>query len=302
MNPSVPFHYLEAASWSEAPCPVSAETQATHDLFRVVPPDGKSLFTGYFEPVLKGSLRREGPYQYPLYRPPADLVSIPNFEGSNQPGLTAWGRMENGKLLPHFTRAEIERGALQGKNLELVFVDDPLDLFFLQVQGSGKIILPDGSERRVRFAGKNGHAYSAIGGVLKREENLNPVTMQSIKDFLRAHPSRRDPVLNRNASTIFFAFLNGDGPVGSSGEVLRAEKSLAVDDTIWPMGLEVIVQTTDPLEPKKPLILRMKTADSGSAIRGPARGDIFFGSGDEAGAKAGAMNASGTLWIILPKL
>ena len=292
---------LQAASWSDAPCDIPVTTQKTCDLFRIVPPDGKSLFTGYFEPVLKGSYTREGPYTYPVYGVPSDLVSVANFEGSNQPGLRAFGRMENGKIAPHFTRAEIENGALKNQNLELLFVDDLIDLFFLHIQGSGKIILSNGDEVRLRFAAKNGHAYTAIGGVLKREENLQNVTMQTIKDFLRNHPEKIQGILNRNASYIFFELLHSAGPIGAGGAVLTAEQSLAIDDTIWPYGLDVIVQTTDPHDAAKPLVLRMKTADCGSAIRGPARGDIFFGSGEAAGLKAGAMNAPGTLWIILPK-
>jgi membrane-bound lytic murein transglycosylase A len=299
---SAAFHkYLVPAAWPEAPLPLAESLHKTHALFRVIPPDGQSRFTGYFEPVLKGSYACAGPYRYPVYRAPEDLVSVPNFEGSNQPGLRAFGRMENGKIAPHFSRAEIENGALQNKNLELLFVDDPVALFFLHVQGSGKIILPDGAEIRLRFAGKNGRPYTAIGGVLQREESLAPITMQTITDFLRAHPEKIPAILNRNASYIFFETLEGAGPIGADGAVLEAEKSLAIDDTIWPYGFDVIVETRDPIDPQKPLVLLMKTQDCGSAIRGPARGDIFFGSGDAAGKKAGAMNAPGSLWIILPR-
>jgi membrane-bound lytic murein transglycosylase A len=292
--------FLQREPWSAAPCDIPQNIKASHTLFRVVPDDGKSLFTGYFEPVLKGSKQRQGPYQFPIYKPPADLAKAPNYEGSKQPGLHAYGRDAGGKITPHFSRGEIEAGALANQNLELLFVDDEIALFFLHVQGSGKIELDDGSEIRVRFSAKNGHAYTPIGHVLRMEENLAPITMQTITAFLQTHPEKRASILHRNASYIFFELLEGDGPIGAGGEVLKPEQSLAIDDTLWPYGMDVIVETFDPLQPSKPLVLRMKTADTGSAIRGPARGDIFFGQGTAAGIKAGAMNAPGTLWIILP--
>ncbi|MBI3419441.1 MAG: MltA domain-containing protein [Proteobacteria bacterium] len=294
MSVAVPRQYLKPADWAEAPCAVPDELKKNHRLWRVESPGGKSLFTGYFEPELRGSLTRQGPFQHALYAPPADLICMPNTAE-----VGGFGRMENGKITPHFSRAEIENGALEGKNLELLYVDDPVDLFFLQVQGSGQIHLPDGGKRRVSFAAKNGQAYTSIGAVLKREEHLNPATMGDIKNWLRAYPERRAEILNRNASFIFFKFLEGPGPVGASGEVLQPERSLAVDDTLWPYGLEVIVETRDPLE-NKPLVRLMRTADTGSAIRGVVRGDIFFGCGAEAGRRAGAMAHEGRLWIILP--
>ncbi|HVY13409.1 MAG TPA: MltA domain-containing protein, partial [Alphaproteobacteria bacterium] len=265
------------------------------------PPGGKSLFTGYYEPVLRGSLTREGPYQFPLYAPPADLVAQPDTPATGQPGKTAWGRMQGGQFAPHVSRAEITSGALEGKNLELLFVDDEVDLFFLHIQGSGQIQLPDGAVKRVGFAGKNGLPYTAIGAVLKSEGGLETVTMQSIKAYLRAHPEKRQEILNRNASYVFFQFLETDAPLGASGQKLMPERSLAVDDTLWPYGTEAIVETRDPLHPEKPFIRRMIMADTGGAIRGLVRGDIYFGSGEEAGLRAGCMNHPGTLWIILPR-
>jgi membrane-bound lytic murein transglycosylase A len=296
---SLPLEHLRKAEWDDAPCVVPEALQKTHVLWRVLlPPGEKSLFTGYYEPVLRGNLKREGPFQFPLYAPPKDLVFREDGKGE---GKHSWGHMQENRLVPHVSRADVEAGALQGQELELLYVDDAIDLFFLHVQGSGKIQLPDGSSRRVRFAGKSGHPYTSIGKILREEEKLQPATMADIKAWLRTHPDRSSTILNHNASYIFFRFLGGEGPVGAAGETLVPEESLAVDDTIWPYGLDVIVETKDPLEPEKNFTRRMKTADTGSAIRGHIRGDIFFGSGEAAGLKAGSMAAPGHLWIILPR-
>lgn len=295
----LPLEHLRQAEWFEAPCAVPETVTKTHVLWRVISPAGeKSLFTGYYEPVLRGNLQREGAFQFPLHAPPKDLIHREDGQGE---GRYNWGRMAENRLVPHISRAEAETGKLAGQGLELLYVDDPVDLFFLHVQGSGKIQLPDQTFHRVTFAGKNGHPYTSIGKILREEENLHPATMADIKHWLRAHPARVSEILNRNASYIFFKFLEGEGPVGASGNALMPEQSLAVDDTIWPYGLDVIVETRDPLDPSRNFTRLMKTADTGSAIRGFVRGDIFFGSGEEAGKKAGAMAAPGHLWIILPR-
>jgi membrane-bound lytic murein transglycosylase A len=294
-----PYEYLQQAEWTEAPCAVPEVWKETHVLWRVLPAPGeRNLFTGYYEPVLQGSLTREGPYQFPLYAPPRDLIRLEDGQGE---GRYSWGRLQDNRLVPHVSRAEVGAGALTGQGLELLYTDDPVDLFFLHVQGSGKIQLSDGTSRRVSFAGKSGYPYTSIGKILRQEEKLHPAAMADIKRWLRAYPDRLQEILNRNASYIFFKFIEGGGPVGAAGEVLVPEQSLAVDDTVWPYGLDVIVETKDPLDPSKNFTRLMKTADTGSAIRGRVRGDIFFGSGEEAGKKAGAMAAAGHLWIIRPR-
>jgi membrane-bound lytic murein transglycosylase A len=299
---TIPFEHLLEKNWDAAPCAVPEALRETHKLFLVQPPAGeKPLFTGYFEPELRGSLTKKDAYQHAIYAAPPDLWAGPNTPDTKQVGVTAWGKLVKGKLTPYVSRAEVSTGALAGKNLELVYVDDAVDLFFMHIQGSGKITLDDGTVRRVGFAGKSGHAYTPIGKILREEEGLTTVTMETIKTWLRAHTYRAPDIMNRNASFIFFKFLKGEGPVGAAGEVLKPEASLAIDDTIWPYGLDVIVETTDPLDTYQPFVRLMKTADTGSAIRGYARGDIFFGSGAEAGKKAGAMAGTGRLWIILPR-
>jgi membrane-bound lytic murein transglycosylase A len=264
---------LRPVSWDEVPfAPEFATALAARPLHQVITPQGETgLFTGYYEPELKGSWVKEGPYQFPLYAPP-DLM---------------------------FARADIASGALSGMGLELIWCADAVEVFFLHIQGSGKIILPDGRVQRVGFVAKNGRPYTAIGRVLRERGLLAPpVTMQAIKAWLRAQPDVAQDILNENASYIFFRLLQTEGPVGASGEVLQAEKSLAVDSAIWPYGLDVIVATENPLEPSRPFIRLMKTADTGSAIKGAIRGDIFFGSGERAAALAGALAHPGRLWIV----
>lgn len=303
------FHsFLRKVSWDDVPYPPIAGFAP----YAVFDENGaeEGLFTGYFEPELRGALQRCSVYQYPVLAPPKDLIMRPNFPGSNQPGINAWGintggintggRAEGDKLIPHFTRAEIDGGALDGLGLELFFVDDRAALFFAHVQGSASIVLPDGSRKRIGFAGKNGHPYTAIGKVLKNNGALlPPVTMQRILAWLRENPGKQDSLFASNASYIFFKVLETSAPLGASGQPLTTEVSLAVDDTIWPYGIAAIIATQDPLVPGKPLILKARFDDTGSAIRGVIRGDIYFGAGETAALKAGAMNRRGKMWVLL---
>ena len=248
---------------------------------QVIQPDGSQtgLFTGYFEPVLKGSFKKTARYCYPVYAPPLNL--LPD--------------------VPHVTRGQVLRGALENQNLELLYVDDAVDLFFAHVQGSAAIEMDDGRIQRIGYSAKSGHPYVAIGKTLKDMGALQlPITMDSIKAWLRANPDQQEHVFASNPSFIFFKMIDGLGPIGASGEVLIPQQSLAVDDTIWPYGLDMIVETSDPINASKPFIRQMRTADTGSAIRGVIRGDIYFGSGEAAGAQAGVMNAHGKLWVLLP--
>lgn len=274
---------LQPIAWEALPALVLPPhfSPATHDAFQVLAADGgkQGLFTGYYEPELHGARTPSARFCHPVYQVPHDFASLRK---------------------PYFARAEIDAGALAGKGLELLYVDDAVDLFFMHIQGSGCIVLEDGTRQRVGFAAKNGHPYTAIGKLLREKNALQPaITMQSIKAWLRAHPQEIQTILHHNASYIFFKLLEGDGPVGASGDVLKPEVSLAVDDTIWPYGLDVIVATSDPLQLEKPFIRCMKTADTGSAIRGLIRGDIYFGSGAAAGEKAGRMQAQGTLYVLI---
>jgi membrane-bound lytic murein transglycosylase A len=270
-------------------------------------PDG--LFTGYYEPLLYGSRHYGGAYTVPLYRAPDDLIEIDL--GQFKPDLAGReiaGRIDGTRFVPYFGRAEIDAGALAGRGLELVWVDDPVDKFFLQIQGSGQIELDDGARIRVGYAGQNGHQYHAIGrdlvaqGVLTLEE----VSLQSIRDWLIAHPVEARAIMARNASYVFFRerpeLDPADGPIGAQGVPLTAGRSLAVDRRYIPLGAPIWLETTAPWpEGQGPLRRLLIAQDSGGAIKGPVRGDVFWGTGPRAEAIAGRMKSQGRYVVLLPK-
>ncbi len=255
------------------------------------------LFTGYFEPDLRGSRRRQGPYQHPLYKRPPDLVTEGRGDGRKV------GRRVGGQLVPYHARAEIDGGALAGRGLEILWLDDPLDSFFLHIQGSGRVRLDTGETIRIGYAAGNGRRYLAIGrellsrGVIPRGE----ATMQGIRRWLEANPQTQDEILHLNESYVFFRELDGPGPVGAQGVALTAEHSLAVDPRYVPLGIPVWLDTTHPLRPSEPFRRLMVAQDTGGAIKGVVRGDVFWGSGDTAGLAAGAMKQKGRYWLLVPK-
>jgi membrane-bound lytic murein transglycosylase A len=259
--------------------------------------DAEGLFTGYYEPELAGCRERTAECASPLLRRPPDLVTVEL--GRFRPawrGERIAGKVEKGALVPYASRAEIERGALDGKDLELAWAEDPIEVFFLQIQGSGRVRLADGSQLRVGYDGQNGHAYVALGRVLI-DRGLMPreqVTMQSIKAYLRDRPHEAAALMNENPSYVFFRELSGEGPVGAQGVALTPGRSLAVDRSFLPLGAPVWLVAED--------IARLLVAqDTGGAIRGPVRGDVFWGHGAEAEARAGAMKAKGRAWLLLPR-
>lgn len=244
----------------------------------------QGLFTGYYEPLLYGSRKKQGDYRYPIYALPPDVPE---------------GR-------PYYSRKEIDEGALSGKRLEIFWVDDPVMLFFLQIQGSGKIKLPDGSMTRVNYAGKNGHPYVGLGKVMKDERLLPPdnINFFTIRQWLYLNNERAFELMQRNPSYVFFAENKGPGPIGSVGVVLTPLRSLAVDNRFIPYGLPLYLQTELPAKPdQSPVAFQrlMIAQDTGGAIRGPVRGDVFFGSGDEAEYYAGNMKNRGTYSLLVPK-
>ena len=270
--------------------------------------DGEGLFTGYYEPLLEGSRKKTERYNIPLYSRPPDLVSVDlGAFREDLKGRRIAGRVEDGALVPYADRQEIEQGALAGRGLELVWVDDPIDAFFLQIQGSGRVRLAEGGEMRVGYAGENGHPYFAIGrelvnrGALRKDE----VSMQSIRRWLEEHPAEAPGVLATNASYIFFREIEGEGPLGAEGVALTPERSLAVDRKHWPLGVPLWLDTAAPAAqegvPDRPLRRLVIAQDTGGAIRGPIRGDVFWGAGDEAAEIAGRMKHPGKLWVLLPK-
>jgi membrane-bound lytic murein transglycosylase A len=269
--------------------------------------DREGLFTGYYEPTLRGSRVEGGAFTVPLYVRPPELVSVdlgrfrPDLKGKR-----IAGKVEDGALVPYFDRAAIDEGALAGRDLELVWVDDPVDAFFLEIQGSGRIQLEDGSEMRVGYAGQNGFVYSAIGRELIRRGDLTreQMSMETIREWLEAHPDEAREVMRTNASYVFFRELTGEGPIGSLGVALTPERSLAVDPLFVPLGVPVWIDTTVPAGAPgggRPLQRLLVAQDTGGAINGPVRGDVFWGHGDDAAATAGSMRQPGRLWLLLPK-
>lgn len=262
-------------------------------------PEG--LFTGYYEPELKGSRARGGGFETPLMKRPPDLVAVElgDFRADWR-GERIAGRVVDGRLKPYETRAQIEAGALDRLNLGFLWVDDPVAAFFLQVQGSGRIDLPDGSQVRVGYDGQNGWPYVAIGRVMIERGLIDReiATMPGIRAWLAAHPAEIKDILDANASYVFFREIAGDGPVGSEGVVLTPGRSLAVDTKFLPLGAPFWLDAaTDAGRIERLLIAQ----DTGGAIRGPVRGDVFWGHGADAERRAGSMRAHGGYFLLLPK-
>lgn len=264
----------------------------------------RGLFTGYYEPELQGAWQPDTVYRVPLYARPKDLVSIdlgkfrPQWEGE-----TIAGRIVNNKITPYPTRADINNGVLKGKQLELMWVDSAIDAFFLHIQGSGRVVFRDGSQVRVGYAGRNGHLYTPIGRELVAKGVLGPddVSMQSIQAWLNANPLAGVELMEKNKSFIFFRILESGGPIGAQGVQLTAGRSLAVDRKFIPLGVPIWLDTTEPGKAKKPLRRLVIAQDTGSAIKGPVRGDLFIGHGITAGMMAGRMKQAGTYYLLLPK-
>ena len=271
-------------------------------------PDGADtgLITGYYEPMLRGSRQRGGAFRTPLYRVPDDLVTVDL--GSVYPNLKNMrlrGRLVGKTVVPYATRAEIERAPLQGK--ELVWVDDPVEAFFLEVQGSGRVqIAETGETVRIAFADQNGHPYKVIGRWLAEQGELpaDGVSAQSIKAWIAANPARRQELLNVNPSYIFFKEERlpdaSVGPKGALGVPLTPERSVAVDPSIVPLGAPLFLATTHPAD-QAPLQRLMMAQDTGGAIRGPVRADFFFGFDGNAAEYAGRMKQRGSVWVLLPR-
>ena len=256
--------------------------------------DGAAFTTGYYEPEIRGSRTRRPGYDVPVYGVPADLL-----ESDPQTGARGRGRLDaDGRFVPYYARGEIEEGALAGRGLEIAWAADPIDLFFLQIQGSGRLRQPDGSVMRIGYANQNGREYVAIGRLL-RERGLvvSPVTMQAIVAWLRAHPDEGRAVMRENQSYVFFRELTGPGPLGALGLPVTPRASVAADPRFVPLGAPVLLLDMD-----NPLATGLWVAqDTGGAIRGANRFDTFWGAGAEAATIAGGMTGRGRALILLPR-
>jgi len=263
------------------------------------------MVTGYYQPLLRGSRTPTAKYRYPLYSQPGDLISVELAE--LYPELAhkrIRGRLVGQKLVPYYSRGEIETqpSPLQGQ--ELLWVDDIIDLFFLQIQGSGIIVLESGERIQVGYADHNGYGYRSIGRELvdRGELTLDEASMQGIKRWARSHPAQLRELLNTNPGYVFFRELPAGlpGPLGALGVPLTAERSIAVDPRHIPLGAPVFLDTTYP-NSRTPLQRLVVAQDTGGAIKGGVRADFYWGAGDTAGQRAGAMKQTGRMWVLLPR-
>lgn len=265
------------------------------------------LFTGYYEPELVGSRTRSAAFPVPLYRRPADLVTadLGDFRADLKAERLV-GRVVDGRLEPYHRRADIDAGVLAGQDLELLWLADPIDAFFLQVQGSGRVNLAEGGSVRVGYAASNGHPYTAIGRTLVERGQMTKeaATMQTVRRWLRDHPDQAISLMQMNARYIFFREVEGDGPIGSLGVALMPGRSLAIDASLLPLGAPMWLDTTFPPgtpEAGQPLRRLMLAQDTGGAIKGAVRGDVYWGSGEAALRYAGPMKQQGRYYLLLPK-
>ncbi|MBP9490527.1 MAG: murein transglycosylase A [Aliarcobacter sp.] len=258
----------------------------------------EGIITGYYEPLLYGSLTKTKRYKYPVYKIPKNLIL------SDDPSLKDYklrGKIVNNKIVPYDTRKEIEANP-NNPNLEVIaYVDDKYDLFSLHIQGSGKIQLADGKIINVGYAQQNGWPFTGIGTYMleKGYVSRNELSIQGIKNFFIKNPSKIDEVLNINDSYIFFRVSN-ESASGSLGSVLTAKRNLAVDKDFIPLGMPVFLNTKNPVT-KKPINQLMVAADVGGAIKGEIRADFFWGFGNEAFEYAGRMKEKGKMYILMPK-
>ena len=270
-------------------------------------PDGgrEGLVTGYYEPVIKGSREKKAPYLTPVFGPPADLIVVeldslyPELKN-----MRLRGRIEGRKLVPYYDRADWAGLEKQREDQALLWVDNPIDFFFLQIQGSGQVALADGSRVRIGYADQNGHPYRSIGKWLidKGELQSHEASMQGIKAWAEKNPKRLQELLNTNPSMVFFRELpvTGNGPPGALGVPLTPERSIAVDPRHTPLGAPVWLVTTYP-NSEQTLTRTMLAQDTGGAIRGPVRADFYWGTGIDAGNQAGKMKQKGSMWALLPR-
>ena len=275
--------------------------------YQVFNTDGSSegLITGYYEPKLYGSRVKTARFRYPLYRVPDDLLVVDLSEV--YPELKDFrlrGRLEGNRVVPYYDRGEIDNGKAPLQGGELLWVDNAVDLFFLQIQGSGRIELPDGNLVKVGYAQQNGHPYTSIGRTLvdMGAFTIEQSSMQNIKLWAEKNPDKLYEVLEQNSSYVFFRELPASlsAPLGALGVPLTNEYSLAVDARTIPLGAPVFLSTTYP-NTTEPLNRLMLAQDTGGAIKGAVRGDFFWGFGDQAGAQAGRMKQVGQMWVLFPR-
>lgn len=292
-----------ALTWNETP---KAFFESVFAPFAIQPETGSGFLTGYYEPELVGSLLPHPDYPVPVLARPPELVTVP--QGGEPPNpvdssLQSYMKTPQGPA-PMPVRADIEDGFFAGRGLEIAWLRDRVDLFFMHVQGSARLRLPDGSTARLVYAGRNGHAYTSIGRIIVAEGHLplERATLAPLKDWLRRHPAEARRIMRLNHSYIFFgvdmSLAPEDGPIGAAGHSLIPLRSIAVDRTLWSYGLPFFIAAAGDLPTNRLWIAQ----DTGSAIVGPARADLFFGSGEAAGLQAGSVRHRAEMIVLWPRV
>lgn len=272
--------------------------------------EGKTLFTGYYVPTINGSFKKSAVYRYPIYTVPSDIIPINLGEFSDKyKGETIWGRYKEGKIVPYYTHKEIFEGALDNRGLELIWVDDRIKLFFMQVQGSGVINLPDGKCLYVGYAGSNGHVYKSIGRyfVSKGFMKLGDISMQSITAYLNSHPQEIDNALFFNPSYVFFKKMK-ESAIGDIGIPLVPMRAIATDLKVFPKAALAYIETSKPECNEQGEIIGWNklsrfvlNQDTGGALKGPGHVDFFWGSGSYAEIAAGNLKNIGRIYFLIKK-
>jgi membrane-bound lytic murein transglycosylase A len=287
--------------WREA-CAAAAAAPAPSAFFAehfelIQVGDGTAFVTGYFEPEIAGSRTRQPGFEIPVYRKPPDLVEV-DAATAEAAGTPRRGRLENDVVVPYYERSEIEAGALAKQGLEIAWAADEIDFFFLQIQGSGRLRLPEGGVMRIGYAGQNGREYVGIGKLMKDRGLLGPgqTSMQGIVAWLREHPEEGKAIMRENKSYIFFQELTGPGPLGALGLPVTGRATVATDPKYVPMGAPVLLQL-DRAEASGLWVAQ----DTGGAIKGSNRFDTFWGAGAEAARIAGGMQGRGRAYVLVPK-
>jgi len=281
-----------ASSWPEA----SASEFFSRYFEAVQVGEGAAFVTGYYEPEISGSRTRQPGYQVPIYRRPNDLIDVDLGQFSESlKGKSIRGKVSGTKFVPYDERSQIVDGSLSGRGLELAWAADPVEFFFLQVQGSGRLLLPDGGVMRIGYDGQNGRDYTGIGKLMKDRGLIQAGSMQDIMQYLRAHPAEGAAIMDENKSFVFFRELTGAGPVGALGVAVTPEATVAADPKYVPLGAPVLL-SLDRAEPNGIWIAQ----DTGGAIKGANRFDSFWGAGAKARSVAGGMSARGSALVLLP--
>ncbi|HWP58388.1 MAG TPA: MltA domain-containing protein [Candidatus Acidoferrales bacterium] len=293
------------------PQELSEWVKSNFDLYPTTPAAGRILFTGYYRPVLQASLAETRRFRYPIYGKPKDLIeaAVVTLVPERRVARVV-GRLERDRWLPYFSRAEIDReGKLRGRGYELAWVDDPVERFFLHVQGFGVLILRSGESVGVTYAASNGRPYRSVGKALSDlgKIPIEEVTMQRLKRYLREHPEEREPLMETNERYVFFRFTK-DGALGSLGVPLTPGRSVATDPRFYPQAALLFILTNEPeLDwSGNPMGWRsvrrfVLGQDAGAAIQGPGRIDLYFGTGERAGSAAGVMKSAGAAYVLMKK-